>query len=129
MPTSRRLHLFCFLSPPLDPSPSSPRRVSEVSASTLRDMNPLIDVHVLGGDVEDVDLEGFVVVVATGLPLASVAALDERCRARGVAFFAADCHAWIGWAFADLGERSWVDEVRRARGGIRPAAGIDWDPF
>ncbi|XP_075265463.1 SUMO-activating enzyme subunit 1-like [Convolutriloba macropyga] len=74
---------------PADCDPAS--SVAEVSAATLRDMNPLVAVKVAEGMPEDVQssdgLAGYDVVVLLDAPLRVQIAWDEWTTERGAAFF------------------------------------------
>ena len=80
--------------------------VAEVSAATLREMNPLVKITALPGSlppIPDVDfLRGFEVVLITSAPFSTLLQYDAACRQLDVAFFTAASRGSTSFFFADL---------------------------
>lgn len=97
-------------------------RVAQACATTLSEMNPLVDVCWRSGSAQALsssdDLTAFDAVLLSGTPLtfAMVRQVDAACSKRGVKLFVAECRGVTGWAFANLGEHSYVVEVREKDG-------------
>ena len=98
----------------------SQRSVAEASAATLAEMNPYVKVSVLPGTpvaaLAPENLRQADLLLLCGQDASVIAQADALCREDGVAFFAGVCRGMFGWAFADLGEHTYVWEVRRAVG-------------
>lgn len=81
---------------------------SVATASTLREMNPLVSVSAadeasLGGWQGTPPQADFVICIDRGIP--EIQAAEAVCRNEGILFFAAGAKSIFGWAFADLGPK------------------------
>ncbi|CAL8465328.1 g4863 [Coccomyxa elongata] len=80
--------------------------VAEVSAATLREMNPLVKITALPGSlppIPDVEfLRGFEVILITSAPFSTLLQYDAACRQLGVAFFMAASCGSTSFFFANL---------------------------
>ena len=78
-------------------------------------MNPFVTVSALEGPpsaaLAPEALAACDLLLLCGQPAGGVAAADAACRAAGKAFYAGDCRGVYGWAFADLAEHTFVQEV------------------
>ncbi|KAI7844210.1 hypothetical protein COHA_002344 [Chlorella ohadii] len=88
--------------------------VAEASAATLAEMNPYVKVSVLPGTpvaaLAPENLRQADLLLLCGQDASVIAQADALCREDGVAFFAGVCRGMFGWAFADLGEHTYVWE-------------------
>ena len=93
-------------------------RVAEASAATLREMNPFVQLAVLGGPIAEAltqdRLKQHDLVLLCGQPAYLVSRADRLCTEAGVAFYAATCRGISGWAFANLHDHEYIVEVSRA---------------
>ncbi len=92
------------------------RSVAEVSAATLREMNPLVKITALPGSlpaIPDVEfLRGFEVILITSAPFSTLLQYDATCRQLGVAFFMAASRGSTSFFFANLHSHEYSPLVR-----------------
>eukprot|EP00177_Eucheuma_denticulatum_P001343 GFKZ01002439.1.p1 GENE.GFKZ01002439.1~~GFKZ01002439.1.p1 ORF type:complete len:312 (+),score=43.98 GFKZ01002439.1:122-1057(+) len=83
-------------------------------ADTLREMNPLVDVQVLEGELEEVVPE-YKVVCVVGMERKVELIVADVCREKGVTFMCGRVCGAVGWVFFDLGAEYVYQE--KAKGG------------
>lgn len=89
------------------------RNVEEM-AGTLREMNPLVDVQVLEGELEEAVSE-YKVVCVVGMERRMELMVADVCREKGVTFMCGRVCGGVGWVFFDLGAEYVYQE--KAKGG------------
>jgi hypothetical protein len=91
--------------------------VAEASAATLREMNPLVRIEALPGDVSeepDTDfLRDFDVVLLPQAPLCMQLAYDKACTELNTAFFTACSRGTVAYFFENLHVHEYTHMVRR----------------
>lgn len=101
--------------------------MAEASAATLAEMNPYVKVSALPGTpvaaLAPENLRQADLLLLCGQDASVIAQADALCREDGVALFAGVCRGMFGWAFADLGEHTYLWEVGLGRGAAAAAAG------
>ena len=91
--------------------------VSEASAATLKEMNPLVNVHSRPEDIEQLltaeNIKEFKLVVLVGEPFHIVAKADFACTKARVPFIASGCREQGGWVFSNPQKHSYIVETSR----------------
>lgn len=89
--------------------------------ATLQEMNPFVRVSALPGPLpaafKPEALQQHDLLLVCGQPAGTVAAAAAACRQACVPFYAGASRGIYGWAFADLQEHRYVEEV-----GVRDGA-------
>lgn len=78
---------------------------AEASASSIKELNPNVQIHILSGDVLSKDkdfFQGFDALVASDQPFDVLIRLDGLCRDHNIQFFCADTWGFFGYGFLDL---------------------------
>lgn len=92
------------------------RLLSEASACSLREMNPLVKIDhsdkSLTDFLENEQVENFGIVLAFDLSSSDVDKVDSLCSAKSIPFACCICRGVSGWIFSNPQNHEYVVEVR-----------------
>lgn len=91
---------------------------AEASLDRLQNLNPMVQVSAEVGDVDAKDREYFKnydIVLVTSAMKDTLIKVNGFCRDLGIKFLSGDVFGFFGYAFMDLVEHEFVEEVMKVR--------------